>query len=174
MPEVSSGFPRGTSERLSAWSQQIQRMVVGKWVIEVFFKDLFSKSLVGPPSHPFSSLNSSSDSCVGPYAWYLRAVLFEKKADQQIIRTSEMLEPEREAEPLRHVSFRERQFWCIRASLTSCLVTFLGCLLIRIPCLPKQYYSPVSRRCYLGKQIWTTSEKAHSGLLYSLIFYLPI
>lgn len=85
-----------------------------------------------------------------------------------------MLEPEREAEPLKHVSFRERQFWCIRASLTSCLVTFLGCLLIRIPCLPKQYYSPVSRRCCLGKQIWTTSEKAHSGLLYSLIFYLPV
>lgn len=32
-PEVSSGFPRGISERLQAWSQQIQRTVAGNWVI---------------------------------------------------------------------------------------------------------------------------------------------
>lgn len=46
IPEVSSGFPRGTSERLQAWSQQIKITVVGSWVNnQEYFKESFSKVL---------------------------------------------------------------------------------------------------------------------------------
>lgn len=72
IPEVSSGFPRGTSERLQAWSQQVQRTVVGNWVIiKSFYKAIiFLIALVGP----FSSLNSSGDSDACPQAWSLRTM----------------------------------------------------------------------------------------------------
>lgn len=46
-----------------------------------------------------------------------------------------MLESKREAIALRHATPEKKQFWQYPANLTSCPGTFLGCLLIPVPCL---------------------------------------
>lgn len=106
IPEVSSGFPRGTSERLQAWSQQIQRTVVGNWVIiKNFLKNYFPECLSWSSFLPFLQPKQLW------WQWCLLSDLKSKdwalrKVDQQFSRTCWDVGIW-EAEPLKHATPKE-------------------------------------------------------------------